>query len=231
MVLIPTHFAGYVEYDGDPGFGAPRAPLPARQPASPLRSFGFEVRYPDMAGLDKPEMWQDKRRYSLRDTPWLDVAVKSGESYPGDGFMDRLAYGMTEAQHGGAPVYNLEKLPEEQFGLDVYAAPGTDPESGLPYRQHKYAYGIYVKRDSAGHAQTYIKCTNRNAQTGGGMCLHTFNLGGNTHAEVNVQYRRGLLPEWRNIQGAVARLLFSFEARPLAPEPVVLVGSYVPEAA
>ena len=53
-VAIPRHFANYVEYEGDPGFGEKRiGPRPERTHASKLTSFGFDVRFPDMAGVSR----------------------------------------------------------------------------------------------------------------------------------------------------------------------------------
>ena len=100
-VRIPHYFANYVEYDGDPGFGEKRkGTVPERTYQSKLASFGFKVRFPDMAGLSSPEMWKDYEKYSdynWKDyydpiksiTPWIRVGFRSGEIYPGDGFLDR----------------------------------------------------------------------------------------------------------------------------------------------
>ena len=50
-VRIPRHYAEYVEYDGDPGFGEKRkGPVPERTFESKLSSFGMDVRFPDMRG-------------------------------------------------------------------------------------------------------------------------------------------------------------------------------------
>ncbi len=61
-VSIPHHFAHFVEYEGDPRFLEPRKGTPPmRGYQSKLRSFGFEVRFPDMMPLTD-ETRQEKNK-------------------------------------------------------------------------------------------------------------------------------------------------------------------------
>jgi len=79
-VRIPAHFANYVEYDGDPGFGEKRqGPVPTRTFDSKLMSFGFEARFPDMAGRTNPELWQDYKSKLPRESQWMRVGIATGQ--------------------------------------------------------------------------------------------------------------------------------------------------------
>jgi hypothetical protein len=74
-VSIPPRIARFVEYEGDPHFLEPRhGPRPVRTFESKLRSFGFEVRFPDMA-LVHDETPEQKREIHSFNTMWLSVGV------------------------------------------------------------------------------------------------------------------------------------------------------------
>ncbi len=76
-VAIPPHFAEYVEYDGDPGWGEERKGLrPVRTQESKIRNFGFTVRYPDMEGRDSPERWADYRNSKIGTRTWIRVGCR-----------------------------------------------------------------------------------------------------------------------------------------------------------
>jgi len=214
-VIIPPYFAEYVEYDGDPGWGEKRkGPVPTRTPESRLLSFGFDVRYPDMAGKSSAELRKEKHEEMLSTTTWLRVGIRSGEIYPGDGFMDRgFQHGLNRPST--FPLSNFEKLNETQYGLEVYAPKGIDPTTGNPWRQHRDAEDAFIYRNSANQVETEIRCGNderlgeryRRIR----QCSHDFSLEPQAKAWVTVHYRRGLLPEWRRIQDSVRALIFSFK--------------------
>lgn len=215
-VMIPAYFAEYVEYDGDPGWGEKRkGPVPPRTAQSRLRSFGFDVRYPDMVGKSSPDLRKEKREEMLNTTMWLDVTIVSGQHYPGDGFMDRaFKHGLNSPST--FPLSNFEKLDETQYGLEIYAPKGIDPKTGTPWRQHRDADDAFIYRNSANQVEAEIRCSN---DEGLGerhrrirRCNHHFNLEPLAKAWVTVHYRRGLLPEWRHIQDSVRTLIFSFKA-------------------
>ncbi|MFZ4285638.1 hypothetical protein [Variovorax sp. HJSM1_2] len=214
-VSIPAYFATYVEYDGDPGWGEKRTgKTPQRTPASRLRSFGFDVRYPDMAGLSSPELFEEKRRYRSAETPWILVGFNTGESYSSDGFLDRIADGWLSRGAIGNLPSRYERMSAKEHGLEVYVQVGVDPESKKPYREHRFAEDIFIYRDDAGRVEAEIKCSNR--PVAAPPCKHYFNLDPKAKAWVYVSYRRSLLSEWRGIQDSVRRLVFSFETDPSA---------------
>ncbi len=91
-VTIPSHFANFVEYDGDPGWGEKRkGPRPERTHQSKLISFGYYTRFPDMAGESSRELIKDRSSYPNSRTAWISVGITTGSIYPGDGFLDRIA--------------------------------------------------------------------------------------------------------------------------------------------
>ena len=87
LVRIPRHYAEYVEYDDDPGFGEKRKEsIPERNFKSRLRSFGMNVRFPDMKGLETMELKEAHRNYRLKpENPWIDISINAGSIYPSMG--------------------------------------------------------------------------------------------------------------------------------------------------
>ncbi len=213
-VTIPRHFANYVEYDGDPGWGEKRkGPPPERTHQSRLRSFGYYTRFPDMAGESSGELIKDKGIYSSYTTPWISVGITTGSYYPGDGFLDRLTAQIGKS--GSIHKYRQhERLTEPVHGLTVYGAAGIDPKTNQPYRDHPNAKDIFVHRDKTSRVDAYIDCVN---QGGSQPCKHIFSLEPYMHAEVYVLYRRSLLPQWREIQQAVTRQILGFRTLPANP--------------
>ena len=84
-VTIPQYFANFVEYEGDPGWEKRVGPVPKRDHHSKLVSFGFEVRFPDMVGLNSDELKEDHQNSTIYNTQWLDVGITTGKNF-GDGF-------------------------------------------------------------------------------------------------------------------------------------------------
>lgn len=212
-VTIPRHFANFVEYEGDPGWGEKRkGPRPERTHQSKLISFGYDTRFPDMAGESSQELIKDKRNYSIYTTPWISVGITTGNIYPGDGFLDRRATYIGKT--GSTLKYEQHvQLPEPEHGLTVYAASGIDPKTNKPYREDTFAKDIFVHRDKTNRVDTYIDCSNR-LGVSSQPCKHDFSLEPHMHAEVYVQYRRTQLPHWREIQQAVTQQILSFKALP-----------------
>ncbi len=209
-VNIPRHFANYVEYEGDPGWGEKRKGLkPKRTHQSKLTSFGYYTRFPDMAGESSFELVKDKSSYSIHTTPWIDVGITTGNIYPGDGFLDRRAAAM---KNNSSRYEQYEQLPSPEHGLTVYAPAGVDPKTDKPYREHDYAKDVFLHRDNTNRVDTYIDCRNR--LRGLQTCEHSFSLEPYMHAKVYVVYRRTQLPHWREIQQAVTQQILSFKAGP-----------------
>ncbi len=226
-VTIPRHMAEYVEYDGDPTWGEKRkGPPPVRTHESRLKSFGFDVRYPDMAGLSSSEMRQDKKTRSLHETTWIGVGIGSGENYPGDGFMDRWARATLETAERKHWFNNYEKLPQPEYGMEVWVVKGIDPQTGRAYREHQSAKDIFIHRGENGSVRTRISCSNR-PYPSGQPCSHAWSLEQEgVHAEVYVRYRRGLLPHSQDIQRKVTQVILGFKATDELP-----AGSFPPSPA
>ena len=211
-VEIPHYFAMNVEYDGDPGWGEKKkSPLLEKTGLPKLRSFGFDVRFPDMAGLSSPEMYQDKRKTSIFKTTWFRVGINTGEDYPGDEFLERRADHLLIVDNTTPHFMIYKKLDQSEFGLTVYVPTGIDPKNNKPYRQDEFAKDVFIFRDDTGKVQAYISCSNQPGQSA--SCQHSFKLKSPVRAKIYMSYRRGLLPEWQKIQESVNNLILSFEKK------------------
>ena len=228
-VRIPSYFANYVEYEGDPTWGEKRhGSVPVRDFNSKLKSFGFDVRFPDMAGRSSTELWKDQRlRQDAKwehyyypeksSTHWIDVGVASAKSYPVNGFLDRLTNGTlsfnAKAKEGYYPAMaykQYEKLHKHEYGLTVYAPPGIDPRTNKPFRDDDRAKDVYVFRDANGNVFTYIECQNRLPYSHTRSCTQFVSLEKHMKTEVRIIYNRAVLPHWREIQAKVSELILSF---------------------
>lgn len=209
-VEIPHYFAKNVEYNGDPGWGEKIKHSRVVNTGLPkLRSFGFDVRFPDMAGLSSPEMYHDKRKTTIFKTKWIRVGINTGENYPGDEFLERRANHLLAVDNTTPPFMIYKKLDQSEFGLTIYVPTGIDPENKKPYREHEFAEDIFIFQDNAGVVGAHITCSNRPGQSA--PCRHFFKLQAPVKAQIYVSYRRGLLPEWQRIQESVNNLILSFE--------------------
>jgi hypothetical protein len=223
-VKISRHVAEYVEYEGDPGWSGPRkGPPPVRTYASRLVSFGFRVRFPDMAMLLTEEMWADRRSYNIYNTPWMTVGVTTGPHYPGREFMNRPA--LSKGKLKGSYWWNTyEEIKPGPFGLIEYRVSGTDPRTGKLARYAADADVIYLYRDRAGNVKTRIVCINVPHEAA--PCTQTWDMGENgVSAELSAMYRHGLMEHWRAIQQQVTKVVLTFRVDPKgelqASQPVV----------
>ncbi len=149
-VKISKHVAEYVEYEGDPGWGPPReGPPPVRTYTSRLESFGFQVRYPDMAMLTTSAMWADMKSYTIYNTPWMDVGIITGPIYPGHGFIGRMhvSNGKIKSDRWSE---TYEELSQKKYGLIEYQPIGVDPKTGEPAKLSRLTKTIYLYRDKKG---------------------------------------------------------------------------------
>ncbi len=81
-VSMPRSFVRFVEYDKSPHFMAKnKEDKPQRTPLSRLRSFGFEVRYPDI----DPKQVKTKEEKNNHTTMWMSVGVTTREYYGSTG--------------------------------------------------------------------------------------------------------------------------------------------------
>lgn len=231
-VKISRNVAEYVEYDGDPGFSGPprHGPPPQRTYASRLKSFGFDVRFPDMAMLTTREMVVDKANHNIYNTPWMGIGISSGEIYPGRGFMNRLT--AIEKIENRYWWNDYEELPKKYFGLTEYRLKGTNPKTGRPAREDRDAKVIYLFFDDMKNIITRIDCSNVPHEAA--PCRQLWDMGANgLNVEVRAGYRRGFLQDWALIQEKVTQVILNFRVdtsalkntpnpsaeTPLAPRP------------
>jgi len=221
-VRIPKYYAEYVEYDGDPGFGEKRkGPRPERTFDSRLRSFGVDARFPDMKGQENWKIRDQRSRQSLKEDMWLRMTIISGEHYPGDGFLDahiRRTLFPTDPNHKWYWWDTYERMPEDEYELEVWRLSGMDPHTGKPARD-SIGVGIkdiYVHRDPSGHVDAHMDCSKPSVPKGIGICELNMNLAPEAGVWIRVSFRRGLLPQWQQIKQSSRKLLLSFEVDPSA---------------
>lgn len=205
-VTLPKDFVEFVEYNGDPSFGQRRlGPPPTRTHQSGIRSFGFYLRYPDWATLAEPGARQDFRQAGVATSQWVLFGVTSGEFYPKDGFVDRMA-NVTRIPLSPYPLDQYERVHSDYPGLHAFGIKGTYPETGQPWRTRDSARDIFVARDRNGHATTYIACNNypRNASCHQSWSLEHIGI----KTEVTAGYPRRMLDHWKELQkGGTAQVL------------------------
>jgi hypothetical protein len=224
-VSIPQPIARFVEYEGDPHFLEPRkGPTPVRTFQSKLRSFGFEVRFPDMAPLTGKTL-EDKHKSNIYNTMWLGVGI-GVESYYNESTLkhraDNLPYPSQIRTSEAAPGLPARTWKEEHgyirspnllYGLVVNEVQGYD--EAKRYRIPGNGSGddtIYYHVDEQGNVDTYIRCDNIKHEAA--PCSHHFILPKAQHTIVKIHYRIGLLPQWCEIQEAVGKTILGFAVSP-----------------
>jgi len=216
-VSIPKPYANLVEYDGDPHFMEKRKkPAPERTYESKLASFGFEVRYPDMAALTD-ENAAEKRKESIRTTKWMRVGVSSHSHYggAGDDGIERRARDITDPK---AHRYAYKPLPEKVHGLTGYFPVGPDESKRLQQvgGADMNDVNLYYHRNESGQVDTYIECSNM--EHAAAQCEQTFNLRPEMRVRLTVGYRRDLLPHWQEIQHSASQIILGFRVNPATTE-------------
>lgn len=210
-VTFPPNFAELVSYEGDPGFGEKQVgSKPKRTHELGITGMRFDIRYPDFSVMSIKERQADMRKYTIYNTPWIGVGI-TASSHFGDGqFLERSVVHMNRE-----PKFQYARLPEDQFGLEVYT-PTTvdvskryrDPETGA-FRSDVRDRDIFVHRDQDGRVDTLIYCSNR--QLYSAPCQHFFYVGFPLKIEMRVGYRRGMLEHWKNIQSETKKVILSFK--------------------
>ncbi|ASL73310.1 hypothetical protein G7939_00570 [Ralstonia solanacearum] len=205
-VSIPRPYAHFLEYDGDPGFTEPRkGPRPERTFESGIRSFGFEVHYPDMEVASAKNLDKQKSE-SIYTTTWLTVGVSSNSFYGGKDFPLGSVLAMKFKK------YKYERSDEKNYELETYIPTNVDENK----RQNgggaadMFDYNIHYHKDATGRVDAYITCSNMKHEAA--TCQQKFNLFPHMAADVSVTYRRGLLKDWREIQSSVSNVIFGFKA-------------------
>lgn len=211
-VSIPRPYARFVEYDGDPHFMEKRKGLPPqRTQASKLASFGFEIRFPDM----EPETEKtkaEKKASTIQKTMWMRVGINSHSAYGagGDDFLEKQAAAIAET----TAQRRYEPLPKETYGLSGFAPVITDLARMKPAGEW-YDRNIYIHRDKDGRVDTYIQCSNKTHSAV--RCKQYFNLKPAMRIHVTVNYRKALLPQWREIQASVTQVILGFRVNQKVP--------------
>lgn len=203
-VTIPHYFAKFVEYEGDPGWSPRKDPEPKRDFHSKFVSFGFEVRYPDMAGLSSDVLKENYRSFNIYNTPWINVGVTTGRNY-GDGFFLKRKFKSIYENRS----FLIEHLPNKQFELDVYTPIGVNIETRHPFKIHSDDEDFFVFRGADGEVSSLIVCSN--VQHAAAPCNLYFSLEPNLKARIKIHFRRGLLSEWKKMQSSVTKLILNFE--------------------
>lgn len=214
-VRIPRHYAEYVEYDGAPEFGEKRKkPVSERTFESRLRSFGMDVRFPDMKGLENAQLREDYRRYNLKpENPWLSIGINAGEIYPSLG--ERANDGQAKKLWEPSEYWwdNYERLPDYVHGLEAYIVTGFDPKTGKLARESDSTDDIYIHRETPNHVDTYISCGRTSVPGGIARCRMHFGLEPKGKVAINVSFYPALLPKWQLIRQLVRDLFLSFEVK------------------
>ena len=217
-VHIPKHCAEYVEYDSDSTFGEKRKFSLQHLPASKLRGFEIDVRFPEMRCQDNDAMREDRRRNFLsRENPWIGITINSGAIYPklGAGAIDALVMAVTDTidKPGKFWFDNFERLPTSDFGLEAYVVAGMDPRLGKPARESLDTYDIFIHRIAEGAADTYITCNKTDRYNGIATCQMIFGMAPRASVYLKVMFARSQLPHWSKIKQSTFDLLTSFEVR------------------
>ncbi|MBX9901817.1 MAG: hypothetical protein K2Y28_13630 [Burkholderiaceae bacterium] len=207
-VTIPHYFANYVEYEDDPGWGEKRVgPVPKRNHQSKIVSFGFKVRFPDMAGLSSKELEKDFKKSSIDETFWISVSIHANNHF-GDGLgLQRIAN--TALTDG---PFSYEKRKSLFYGLDHYEPIGAVKTDRVPFKINFFDQDLFYDRHSDGTVNTFIKCSN--VQHDAAPCNLEFTLAPNLKISTEIAFRRGLLPKWTEMKKSVSLLLLGFRYEP-----------------
>ncbi|MBB3180691.1 hypothetical protein [Variovorax sp. Sphag1AA] len=211
-VSIPSPYARLAEYEGDPAIGqAAVGDATPRTWTSKLRSVAFDLRFPDMKGLDD-DLAGEEAETTVWTTNWMRVLLNAGSRYFGSDFLEANVESLADPEKRKY-VYRL--LPDLEFGLFAYAPVGVD-ESRRQLTNLGSAdasdLNIYVHRDGRGHVATYIECSNVHHQAA--RCAQEFDLSPDMEAAVSISYRKDLLVHWRAIQDSVRHTVLGFRADP-----------------
>lgn len=209
-VSIPRSFARFVEYDNDPHFMEKNGwVLPERTYQSNLRSFGFEVRFPDMAS-EEVKTDKERLRTDIFNTMWMRVGVDAGEDYGSSGDVAFERY-LENYLNPNRKRFIYAPLPNKTFGLIGYTPIDVDKSlreqvtGGASIRDKN----IYYEKNRDGRITTFIECGNKKHRAVN--CKQSFNLRPLMKVRVSVSYRKELLPHWREIQSSISQVFRGFQ--------------------
>ena len=209
-VSIPKPFAHFVEYDNDPHFMDKEGWVPPQRTyQSKLRSFGFEVRFPDMAS-EAMKTDEERLKKDIFNTMWMRVGVKAGEAYGSSGDVAFERY-LENYLNPNRKRFIYAPLPNKTYGLTGYTPIDVDKSlrgqvvGGASIRDKN----LYYEKDKDGHITTFIECGNKKHRAVN--CRQFFNLRPLMKVRVRVSYRKELLPHWREIQASVSQVFYGFQ--------------------
>lgn len=221
-VSIPQPIPRFVEYQDDPHFMEKRkGDTPIRTFQSKLRSFGFEIRYPDMAVLNE-NTFEEKRKSTIHNTMWMDVGVSVEPYYDqfslqgiADGFTKRIwdsRHTIDEPPEIWKDKHGYKRLADTLYGLVVYSVYGYDDAKryirpGIDTHDILDA-NIYYHLDDKDIIDSYITCSN--VKHDAAPCEHQFILPSAKNTLIKVHYRIGFLPQWQKIQYAIEKVILGF---------------------
>jgi hypothetical protein len=207
-VRIPRLYAGYLEYDGDPGFGPrPKGPRPVRTQESKIASFGFDAPFPSMQAMTALERLRDKRNWARGASPWVLVGVAAGERYPGDDSLARTLKNLLSRPTFYSDT-RISPTNESFAGLRLFIVDGMDAKTSKPFREDRHAEDIYAHWNLLGEVDALISCTNTPDEWG--VCDHRFLMHPEIDIEVSLQYERGQLSRWKEMQAAAKAKIEEF---------------------
>jgi hypothetical protein len=201
-VRIPAEFAHFVEYNGDPALLEQRkGSVPERTPRSRLRSFGYEVLYPQMLGLT-PQTKTMGYHDNIYLSTWVDVTVNAGERYPGPQALRNQEKALSDPVWWKFP---LKQKAERVNDLTVYESQGGDPTN----IQH---VTVYTHHTPTGDIDAYIDC--EDIPHPAARCTLEADMSPDMGVNLRIHFRRGLLPQWAEILKNVKIQILSFKHTP-----------------
>ncbi|WP_051940311.1 hypothetical protein [Stenoxybacter acetivorans] len=215
--VLASVVIGIFEYEDSPFFDLDkkkRIKLSERTYDSEISAFGFRIRYTDGVYYDllnKEAFCQFKKEYNQPGNAWVRVGVENATGfYDPHHVLDRYLDGDLESYPNKSEKWVYKKLPESQFGMEVYAVPGIDPKTGIPWRQE--GDDIFIFRNQYDEVDTFIECSNRNVPRP--PCSHKFMiLQEDMKVKISLLYNRQILPHWREIQAAAKEAVLRFDIR------------------
>lgn len=201
-VQVPTEFAHFVEYDGDPAFLEQRkGPAPERTPQSRIRSLGFDLLYPELLGLT-PQTQSMGHHDNIYLSMWVHVSLDSGERYDGDHALRNLEPPIHDPARWKFP---LKEAPDKIHGLTAYASQGGDPKD---FRH----VTVYTHHNGEGQLDAYIEC--HDAPHPAAPCNLHASMSPEVHADIGIHFRRGLLAQWADILTNAKAKILTFKHTP-----------------
>lgn len=212
IVKVPSYYVDSIEYEGR-GSGH-RIEQGEGGGVPVFRSFGMEVKFPEMVGLKDSKLISDYKSLRLNlNNPWVSVSVNAGSSYPSLG--ERANEGLAKKVKikGKYWFENFERASDlDVAGLRAYALSGFSPDGKRLARDSEFAEDVYIEEVDGG-IPTYIVCGKTNVPGGVAACQMHFGLEPKMRTRLKVVFYPKLLPKWRDIKYSVSGLIFGFELK------------------